>query len=400
MIAARGTRSLDRMSFTRGPWVYNAAERRMLQLEIDLRTAIAQTEPWDSLRKPLQQARKVLTASQNAQLETKQYAGHDAGLATAIRRLARAREAAWDQRADDWRQAAVNVERDPNAVNNAAEEARLTAVVNTLLTGVRPEDRARRVADLRARAAGFDRFGDHVRALTYAALVPSDPARAALVAGHAGTTNLIAGPAVEQAGGSAQVPKLDRLLGITGGSWARLATLLAAAAGNAAAFDRLYDQIVTFHGSRAAVATTPALPPRRQPPTVVNGRVGYNAAHMGHFLQRHTYDWFNFAAINALQGFWPAGTTPDEITGYLEEALVILHPPIWFGALRAALPPRPPMVPIPAFAIPSGFNVTVGIGWGPGGVRVVGQFFPMADGARVIDLSLADLTIIRTVLGV
>jgi hypothetical protein len=321
-----------------------------------------------------------------------------------IAALANSRERAWTARADSFRVEAAQVERDPNAVgyNAAAAEATLGQAITAVLNGVDPQDRQRRIDDLRDRAARFAFYGAHVRDLAYAALVPFDPAHAALVLAHP-APNLVAGPAVVQAGGRAQIAKLTRLLTIAGGNWGRLAPLLAAAAGSAAEFDRYFTQIDTFARARAVVATTPPVPAGLpQPASIASQRVDYVAAFMRHFLQRHTYEWLNFAAINNVQGFWPVGTTPQQISDYLEEALQILHPPIWFAFARAALPPLPAMLPIAPFPIPSGFTVNVGIGWAPPpnvGRRVVGQFYPLAQ-ANVVDLTAAELGVIRTVLGI
>ena len=416
LIAARSGRRLDRMSFTRlAGWSWplspDATERQLLQLETDLEDLIDRTEPWGVLKLPRGRASRVLDHSRAATLAPAGYAAHAAGLQRAIADLNRQRDQAWDSRALHMVEGeAASVDRNAATVNHAAAEGRLRTAVGKALNGVPPVDVPRRVADLRGRAPRVAAFAPHVGDLLLAALVSFDPDRTAFVAAHApATTNLIAGPAIEQAGGAAQIPKLTRLLTITrtplhpGGNWARLGTLLATANGNAAAFDRLYHQIDTFHRNRAVVATAPPLPGGLpQPATVTSRRVAYGPANMPHFLERHTYDWFDFNQIANQQGFWPEGTTPADIAGYLEEALLHLHPAVWFAFARASLPARTAWVPIAPFAIGSGFNVRVGIGTALGVVPTerVGQFYPVADGVRVISLTRADMNIIRVVLGV
>jgi hypothetical protein len=356
------------------------------------------------LNAAVKSANKVLAESRAATLDTAGYTDHEDTLTDAIKRLRGSRARAWDQRADWLREAAAQVPRDPAAAgyNAANEQAQLTATVTRILTGVPADEQQARVEELRQQALSFHRFSTdgsgHVRDLVYTALAPFDQSTTALVAVHPAGFD-VAGPVVGQAGGRAQIPRLQQLLTIAGGDWTRVAPLAEVAAGNATYFKRLYDQVLIFAGARAAAYAAQPLPVRNQPPSIVGLRVGYNAAHIRHFLERHTYEWFNFGGIDTVQGFWPVGTTSDNITAYVEEALQILHPP-GGPPPPPPLPPRPPMIPIPQFAIPSGFTVMVGIGYGPGGVIVVGQFFPRAGAGGVVELSDVEMRAIRQVLGV
>jgi hypothetical protein len=94
---------------------------------------------------------------------------------------------------------------------------------------------------------------------------------------------------------------------------------------------------------------------------------GYSLTSMTHFFERHTYDFFDFSQIKGTQGMWPPGTTPDQISGYLDEALSLLD-----GPPRIPIPPNSPLDNV---AIPSGFIIQIGTKLDGAAVRI-GQFFP------------------------
>jgi hypothetical protein len=191
---------------------------------------------------------------------------------------------------------------------------------------------------------------------------------------------------IARAGGDAQKAKLAELAVLAGKDKTRLEPLLLLAAGNARTFDRLYRLTLRF-----PTAVQP-LPPRPQPPSAVP--YGYPAGvNMDHFLHRHTYDWFDFTDIKAQQAFWPPGTTGAAVSGYLEEALQVLHPQAWYRMARTYAP----FQDVPPFRIPSGFTVKVGFSMAAGQKRI-GQFFPMAD-ARVEMIPRNEMNAIRAVLG-
>ena len=192
--------------------------------------------------------------------------------------------------------------------------------------------------------------------------------------------------AIARAGGDAQKAKLAELAVLAGRDRGRLDPLLGLAGRDARAFDRLYRLTLRF-----PTAAQP-LPARPQPPSAVP--YGYPAgANIDHFLERHTYDWFDFTDIKAVQAFWPPGTTGVDVSNYVEEALQVLHPQAWYRWTRTYAP----FQNVPPFRIPSGFTVKVGFSMAAGQKRI-GQFYPMPD-ARVESATRDEMNAIRALLG-
>jgi hypothetical protein len=220
-------------------------------------------------------------------------------------------------------------------------------------------------------AASFDKLSHEIRRAAY------DVLRETFYAPNA---------ALARAGGGDQKVKLAELAFLAGKDPARLEPLLALAGGDARAFDRLHTLTLRFP---QAYQPAPASP---QPPSAVP--FGYpGGANMNHFLERHTYDWFDFGDIKAVQAFWPPGTTGADVSGHLEEALQVLHP--WYLPARTYASYQP----VPSFKLGSGFTVKVGFN-APGGQKRIGQFYPEPDPRTGVEsVTKNEMEAIQAVLG-
>ena len=159
-----------------------------------------------------------------------------------------------------------------------------------------------------------------------------------------------------KAGGAGQAARLENLIALaTGRQASRLQQLLDLAGGNSGKFEQLYRW--TLRLSRRTAK--PAYPP---PPQVAAH--GFTGANMPHFLD-HTWEWTNLASRmnKPSTTFWPEGTQPNRISGYLGEALDFLNPG---GGPRLPLPGTPLAAPT------SGGGTQVG----SQASGAIGQFFP------------------------
>lgn len=159
------------------------------------------------------------------------------------------------------------------------------------------------------------------------------------------------------AGGPAQAGRLLKQLQRAHalGDVRRAEDLLNLAGGNAASFEKLADALELFKLKSAPSGPQPK-----------NLAPDYSIANIKHFLERHTYEFFDFDQIKGKQDFWPADTSADDVAGYLEEAL---------DALRGQNPPKilgPWQSEIIDISIG---KVQVGASGTPGQIKI-GQFFP------------------------
>jgi hypothetical protein len=163
------------------------------------------------------------------------------------------------------------------------------------------------------------------------------------------------------AGGASEAARLEELMRIAGGAGkaSRLAKLMNRAAGNATKFRELVEQTKILQ-SRAA-------PPAVSPPPAVS-HFGFSGANMSHFLDGHTWEFLNIPSrLNKNTTLWPRGTSPSQISSYLDEALRNLNPP-------GTRPPKPLAGMPEKIPVAGGIEVQVGsLGSG-----MLGQFFPTA----------------------
>ena len=86
-----------------------------------------------------------------------------------------------------------------------------------------------------------------------------------------------------------------------------------------------------------------------------------------------------------LSTLWPSGTTADDVSNYLQEALDLVH---------AGGTPIAPGVPV-TVRLSSGIDVQIGVRYDPiTGRTIIGQFFPKA-GPGLIQIPKADMQIIN-----
>ncbi|MCB9126845.1 MAG: WXG100 family type VII secretion target [Ardenticatenales bacterium] len=109
--------------------------------------------------------------------------------------------------------------------------------------------------------------------------------------------------------------------------------------------------------------------------------------NMAHFLEGHTLQYLDPAQrVNKnLSTLWPSGTTADDVSNYLQEALDLVH---------AGGTPIAPGVPV-TVRLSSGIDVQIGVRYDPiTGRTIIGQFFPKA-GPGLIQIPKADMQIIN-----
>ncbi|MBD2504567.1 DUF4157 domain-containing protein [Anabaena azotica FACHB-119] len=167
------------------------------------------------------------------------------------------------------------------------------------------------------------------------------------------------------AGGAGQANRLLNVLNIvTSGDHTRLNRLLQLANGSPVEFRRLANRTLALNG-RTPAPTIPA-------PPAVTIPGGGNGANMIHFIDGHTLQHLNIPARipKPSTTLWPRGTTPTNISNYLDEAIRELD-----RVGRLPSPGTPEVV-----RIPSGVEVQVGVRLDPSGSGIVyGQFFPTAN---------------------
>lgn len=164
---------------------------------------------------------------------------------------------------------------------------------------------------------------------------------------------------------------------------ARIEDLLNIAAGNAAVFERLSDVVPLFSQHPIGV---PPVPSNLIPPTTMPGAQQFGAANMSHFLDEHTYEYYDFVKTGNRQSFWPAGTTAQDVANSLEETI---------NDLRARRITVEPYIPVSAH-LSSGIDVRFGVRV-IGSINEIGQFFPLS-GRGVETFDRVDLLAIKRVL--
>ncbi|MBX2845476.1 MAG: hypothetical protein KTR13_04605 [Saprospiraceae bacterium] len=180
------------------------------------------------------------------------------------------------------------------------------------------------------------------------------------------------------AGGETQAGLLAQLLrrAVRMGDYKRIEGILNIASGNAAKFEQLGSAVGRF-GLRPAPGHPPA------------NLHGYDAINVGHFQQRHSYEFFDFGQIKGNNTFWPQGTN---IVAKVDEALTIFDnmvPPYRMPAWK-----QPPDI----VTLSDGTRVQIACN-NHGGNLNVGQFFPQADaGLGIINFVRAEMEAIAQLL--
>jgi len=171
------------------------------------------------------------------------------------------------------------------------------------------------------------------------------------------------------AGGKEQAARLERLINLAVRKEAdRVADLLnLPECRTVSIFERLADAVPLF---KQTPVGTPPMPRNLTPPPSMTGAQSYSGANMPHFLDEHTYEYYNFANTGSSQSFWPAGTTAQDVAHILEETInelrrtsTVVHPQTLPGG-------EPISVPLTSRSITVRFGVR---GSAP---YTIGQFFP------------------------
>jgi len=139
-------------------------------------------------------------------------------------------------------------------------------------------------------------------------------------------------------------------------------------------FERLADAVPLF---KQTPVGTPPMPRNLTPPPSMAGAQAFSGADMVHFLDEHTYEYFDFAKAGSRQSFWPSGTTAQDVANALEEAI---------DELRLSQATVHPLHvagggPKPVFLPSRGITVQFGVR-GSAAPYSIGQFYP-ASGSGV-----------------
>jgi len=186
------------------------------------------------------------------------------------------------------------------------------------------------------------------------------------------------------AGGAQQAMRLAKLINhAVYKDPARIEDLLNIAAGNAAVFARLAGVVPLFSQHPIGV---PPVPSNLTPPTTMPGAQQFGAANMSHFLDEHTYEYYDFAETGNRQSFWPAGTTAQDVATSLEDTINDLR------GKRIIVAPNTPV----SVHLSSGIDVRFGVK-GSGSIKKIGQFFPLS-GRGVETFDRAALRAIKRIL--
>jgi hypothetical protein len=207
---------------------------------------------------------------------------------------------------------------------------------------------------------------------------------------------------IQDAGGAVAIPDLRDAINLHKAGSGNLAVeLTRQAAGNLGRFQQLAGMLPHFNRTPPVAAPGPvqvavnaynvAMPGAVAIP--FNMRIGEVA--FGHFLERHTMEYFDFGGISPRNDLWP--TTGPAVVNQVENLLIAA-----LGSIHAA---GPGLAPAgwwirPNVAVPvnvGGFGVTVGVIAGGTPIGVIpavklGQFFPMpAGGGGVIAMDRNDM---------
>ncbi|HKX29013.1 MAG TPA: hypothetical protein VJ302_15055, partial [Blastocatellia bacterium] len=191
------------------------------------------------------------------------------------------------------------------------------------------------------------------------------------------------------AGGQSEVALLEQLLikADALGDVRRVEPLLNIASGDAGKFRELGDAAQAFPPVRTPV---PNPQPSNLVPTAADppGSQAFTGSNTTHFLNEHTFSFYDFAKTGNQQTFWPPGTTDAHVVQALEQAIT---------AVRASGVPMPAfgfrIVPIP------GVNGVTAVRFGvrPGlGGTFIGQFFPTS-GTGILTLLKNELDAIARI---
>jgi hypothetical protein len=135
---------------------------------------------------------------------------------------------------------------------------------------------------------------------------------------------------------------------------------------------------------------TPAISPAADPPNMY-----WYQSRMDHYLERHTYDGFDFGDIKLRNTMWPEGTTPKNISDWLQETLHALHRPP--AGRPTAFPPGSAPPPL---TLPNGIEVRVMFDLPPGGGATrVGSFHPTGGRPDVVTFTKAEMKAIAKFFG-
>ena len=104
------------------------------------------------------------------------------------------------------------------------------------------------------------------------------------------------------------------------------------------------------------------------------GAQAFTSANTTHFLDEHTFKFYDFAKTGTVQSFWPSGTTEQQVVAALEEAIRFIRA----NGITLSFPNA---IEVPITSVPGVQTVQIGEKAGR-----IGQFFPKA-GAAVIKLS-------------
>ncbi|HEU4326157.1 MAG TPA: hypothetical protein VFS21_23655, partial [Roseiflexaceae bacterium] len=123
------------------------------------------------------------------------------------------------------------------------------------------------------------------------------------------------------------------------------------------------------------------LPPTAPPPSNLHGYAGIN---MPHFLERHTFECFDFGQIKANNTLWPKGT---DVGTLVDEALTYLDSQV----------PPVRLVPFanPPTTVPLSNGMTAQIGLNNS--NVIGQFFPIP-GSGAINFTRDEMNAFKNIL--
>ncbi len=185
------------------------------------------------------------------------------------------------------------------------------------------------------------------------------------------------------AGGKGQAARLETLINLAVRKEAdRVADLLnLPECRTVAEFERLADAVPLF--KQTPVGTPPM--PRNLTPPSMTGAQAFSGANMPHFLDEHTYEYYDFANISAQQSFWPAGTSAQDVAGALEETI---------DSLRRSHTIVHPGFPDTSTATSKGISVQFGVRGAP--PYQIGQFFPL-NGSGVETFVRAQLKAFRRI---
>ena len=139
------------------------------------------------------------------------------------------------------------------------------------------------------------------------------------------------------------------------------------AGGDAAKFEELAALPQRFPAGRGSVPN-PQPANLRPGPGDPPGAQAFNSADTEHFLNEHTYNFYDFGETGTKQSFWPVGTTEAEVVAALEEAISGLRAQ---GATVISGKP----VGVVITSVPGVHGAQFGV---RAGGTEIGQFFPVA----------------------